>query len=193
MSVPEPAAIVDDHPLATDRIDRYPFPSNRRYRYEALDRFPDGLLVVGDAVASFNPVYAQGMSVAALEALVLHHVLADGTGALARRFFDRAAAVVDVPWNLAVGADFGFPETTGPRPRGTPFVDWYLGRLVGRAHTDSVLTDAFLRVLTMERPPGSLFRPGVLWRVLGPQLRGQRVGPRATGRGDAEYDFPEAR
>lgn len=168
LPVPELARLVDEHEWATEDVHPYRFPSNRRHRYEALDRFPAGLLVVGDAVASFNPVYAQGMSVAALEALVLHHVLADGPADLPGRFFDRAANVVDIAWSLAVGADFGFPETRGQKPRGTAFFNWYLGRLLRHAHTDGALTDAFVRVLTMERPPTSLLRPKIAWRVLRP-------------------------
>jgi 2-polyprenyl-6-methoxyphenol hydroxylase-like FAD-dependent oxidoreductase len=164
----ELARLVEDHEWATAEVVSYPFPSNRRHRYEQLDQFPSGLLVVGDAVASFNPVYAQGMSVAALEALVLHHVLADEPDTLAMPFFDRAASVVDVAWSLAVGADFGFAATRGRKPRGTAFFNWYLGRLLRHAHTDGALTDAFVRVLSMERPPTSLLRPTIAWRVLRP-------------------------
>jgi len=171
LPVPQLKQLLDEHRWATTDIEYYPFPSNRRYRYEALDRFPDGLLVVGDAIASFNPVYAQGMSVAALEALVLHHRLADGRDDLARRFFERVAPTVDIAWNLAVGADFGFSQTEGPKPRGTAFFNWYLGRLLRGAQTDGVLTDAFVRVLMMERPPTTLLRPGILRRVLTPRWR----------------------
>jgi hypothetical protein len=119
-------------------------------------------------VASFNPVYAQGMSVAALEALVLHHALAEGSADLPGRFFERAAPVVDVAWSLAVGADAGFPETTGAVPRGSRLANWYLGRLHRHARVDGRLAEAFVRVLTMERPPRTLLRPGVLARVLRP-------------------------
>ncbi|MFC4450157.1 FAD-dependent oxidoreductase [Halorussus aquaticus] len=161
--------LLDDHPTVSETVEYYPFPSNRRHRYEGLDRFPEGLVVVGDALASFNPVYAQGISVAALEALVLHRALVTGGRRnLAFRFFDRAEDVVDVAWMLAAGSDFRFPQTIGPEPRGTELVARYLSRLTRRAHTDGALAEAFVRVLSMERPPVSLFRPNVLWRVFGP-------------------------
>jgi 2-polyprenyl-6-methoxyphenol hydroxylase-like FAD-dependent oxidoreductase len=163
--------VIDDYGLANETIEQYPFPSNRRVRYEALDRFPDGLLVVGDGIASFNPIYGQGMSVAALEALQLHHALAtDGPDGLARRFFGRAEPVVDDAWMLAVGADFQFRQTTGPRPTGTALINRYLSRLLREARTDSDVADAFNRVMIMEERPRSLFRPGILWRVLTPSL-----------------------
>jgi 2-polyprenyl-6-methoxyphenol hydroxylase-like FAD-dependent oxidoreductase len=168
LPVPDVARLLDEHEWVTPAAQPYRFPSNRRHHYEALDRFPAGLLVVGDALASFNPVYAQGMSVAALEALVLHHVLADGPVTLAPPFFEQAATVVDIAWSLAVGADFGFSATRGPKPRGTAFFNWYLSRLLRHAHTDGALTDAFVRVLTMERPPTSLLHPKIAWRVLRP-------------------------
>lgn len=162
--------LLDDHPPVSGDVEQYPFPSNRRYRYESLDRFPDGLVVVGDAIASYNPVYGQGMSVAALEALVLHQTLSTGgREGFALRFFDGAEAVVDVAWLLATGSDLEFPQTTGPKPRGTDFVGRYLSRLTRRAHADGALANDFFRVLSMERPPTSLFRPGVLWRVFGPE------------------------
>jgi 2-polyprenyl-6-methoxyphenol hydroxylase-like FAD-dependent oxidoreductase len=168
LPVPHPKRIVDGHARTSEGIVHYPFPSEVRRRYEDLDRFPAGLVVVGDAIASFNPIYAQGMSVAALEALILHSVLPTDRDDLAPRFFRRAAETVDIAWNMAVGADFRFSRTRGPKPRGTDVSSLYLSRLVRRAHTDSVLSDAFFRVMMMERPPSSLLRPGVAWRVLGP-------------------------
>jgi 2-polyprenyl-6-methoxyphenol hydroxylase-like FAD-dependent oxidoreductase len=161
--------IVDEHEWRSDEIHHYPFPASRRRRYEELDRFPDGLVVTGDAIASFNPVYGQGMSVGALDALLLHHAIADGgLDDLALRFFDRAEPVLDQVWNLAVGGDFEFPETTGPKPRGTDLFNRYGGRLTRRAHSDGTLTDAFYRVIRLERPATSLLRPAVVWRVLRP-------------------------
>lgn len=155
----------------SDEIAHYPFPSNRRYRYEDLDRFPDGLVVIGDAIASFNPIYGQGMSVAALEALLLHHTLAtNDADDLALRFFDRAEEIVDVAWSMAVGADFEFPQTTGPKPRGTDLLNRYMARLKRKAHADGELREALFRVFAMEYHPNSLLHPRITWRVLRPTV-----------------------
>ncbi|MFB6154817.1 MAG: NAD(P)/FAD-dependent oxidoreductase [Haloferacaceae archaeon] len=169
LPTPEVGEVLDAHAWRSPEVHHYPFPSTLRRRYEALDRFPGGLVVTGDALASFNPIYGQGMSVAALDALQLHHTLAGGDAdTLAADFFDRAADVLDTVWLTAVGADFQFPETEGPKPRGTDLFDRYLSRLIRRAHDDPHLSDALARVLRLERPPTALLSPGVVWRVLAP-------------------------
>jgi 2-polyprenyl-6-methoxyphenol hydroxylase-like FAD-dependent oxidoreductase len=169
------AELLEEQPLAAPDIARYRFPTQRRDRYDKLKAFPDGLLAVGDAVASFNPIYGQGMSVAALEALVLHHVLAEHgrQAGLARRFYARSAPLVEHAWNLAAGGDFQFAQTRGRKPPGTDLINRYVHRLHRTAHTDGRLTDAFARVASMERRPTSLFHPQVAWRVLRPH-RGTR-------------------
>lgn len=169
LPVSEVQRLLDTYDLISDGVAHYPFPSNRRRRFEALDRFPDGLVVIGDAISSFNPIYGQGMSVAALEALVLHHTLAaGGSSGVPLRFFDRIEQIVDVPWSIAVGGDFEFPETTGPKPRGTDLFNRYIARLFRKAQDDGRLREALVRVFMMERGPSSLLRPGIAWRVLRP-------------------------
>jgi 2-polyprenyl-6-methoxyphenol hydroxylase-like FAD-dependent oxidoreductase len=167
--VAEIAELVRDREWTEEGIHHYPFPSSVRRRYDRLDRFPDGLVVTGDAIASFNPIYGQGMSVAALDSLALHHALASGgLDGLAPRFFDRAAAIVEAVWRVAVGADFAFEATDGAKPTGTDSFNRYVDRLVSTAHDDGRVTDAYYRVFRLEREPTSLLRPGVLWRVLVP-------------------------
>ncbi|ESP87344.1 NAD(P)/FAD-dependent oxidoreductase [Candidatus Halobonum tyrrellensis] len=163
------AHLLDAHRWTDGTVRRYPFPATRRRRYEDLDRFPSGLVVTGDAVASFNPIYGQGMSVAALDALHLHHALAAGGRAnLAPRFFDRVGSVVDTVWRITVCSDFAFERTTGPKPRGTDAVNRYLSRLVRTAQADGRVAERYLRVLRLERPPTALVTPEVLGRVLLP-------------------------
>jgi len=166
----EVGQLVREREWTSEGVHHYPFPSSVRRHYESLDRFPEGLVVTGDAIASFNPIYGQGMSVAALDALVLHHELAAGLDGIAPRVFDRASGVVDEAWKLAVGNDFIFPGTTGPKPAGTDLFNAYVARLVRRAHDDGALAEAFLRVFRLEQSVTSLLRPGVAWRVLRPRL-----------------------
>lgn len=85
--------------------------ANRRFRYEALNRWPDGLVVLGDALAAFNPIYGHGMSAAALCAAALgEEVGQSGTGGgMARRAQKSIGAVVDAPWSLAVSQDVFYP------------------------------------------------------------------------------------
>jgi len=138
------------------------FPASVRHRYERLTRFPEGFLVFGDAISSFNPIYGQGMSVAALEAMELAAALREGSRDLARRFFRRAAKVVDMPWTISVANDLRMPETAGPRNAGVKFVNWYMTKLHKAAHSDSVPAMAFFRVANLLAPPLSVMRPMVV-------------------------------
>jgi hypothetical protein len=139
-----------------------------RRHYEKLARFPAGYLVLGDAIASFNPTYGQGMTSAAMQAQALDHVLAKrpSLDAIAPVFFKKAAKVVDMPWQMAVGEDFRFPTTTGPKPSGTDIINRYTAKVNRVSHYDEVVGAAFLRVMNLLAPPTSLFHPRILWRVL---------------------------
>jgi hypothetical protein len=158
----------------------YSFPFSVRRRYEKLKRIPDALVVLGDAMCSFNPIYGQGMSVAALEALELASVLDGGLADLSRRFFRRAAAVVDVPWTIAVGSDLRIPETVGPRGAAVSVVNWYLAKLHEAAHHDGPLAHAFMRVANLLAPPSTLFGPKVMLRVLRGHRQRRRVRRRTV-------------
>lgn len=144
----------------------YKFPANLRHRYEKLARFPKGYLVVGDALCSFNPIYGQGMTVAALEAEALGACLSKCQGALAKRFFAKASQIIDVSWSAAVGTDLGFPEIEGQRTPRVRFLNWYIGKLHVAAHTDAQVSIVFLKVINMVAPPPSMLHPRILWRVL---------------------------
>ncbi len=177
---PQLARITHEGELMGDVI-RYRMPHSQRRRYERLKRFPQGLLAMGDAITSFNPIYGQGMTVAACEALVLREALAasaDPAG-LAGRFFRGAGRVVDVPWTLAVGGDLSMDQVPGPRPLPVRIVNAYIGRLHRVAPHDAVVSTAFQKVVHMLSAPTTLFAPHIVWRVLrGP--RPQRAGAAAA-------------
>lgn len=145
---------------------RYRYPANLRRRYERLARFPTGYLVFGDAICSFNPVYGQGMTVAAQEAACLRDCLEAGDTDLARRFFAAAATAIDTPWDIAVGNDLRHPQVAGARSPKVRFINWYIGKLHMAARHDAKLATAFLEVANLEAPPTQLLHPAIVMRVI---------------------------
>lgn len=150
----------------------YKFAGSRRMRYEKLARFPEGYLVLGDALCSFNPMYGQGMTVAAMEAELLDRLLtarpADFVAGLWCDFFRQAAAIVDIPWQMAAGQDFRFPETEGEKGPQVDFVNSYMVQLNRATHHDPVVYCEFLKVMNLMQPPTTLFHPAIEARVLQP-------------------------
>ena len=143
------------------------FPANLRRHYERLPRFPEGYLVLGDAVCSFNPVYGQGMTSAALQAETLSSQLASGLNAgFARRHFREVSRTVDVIWKLAAGEDFRYPEAQGPKMAGTDLGNRYVSLIHRAVMRDERVYGDFLSVLNLLEPPRILFRPATVWRVL---------------------------
>jgi len=151
----------------TDII-QHRLPSNLRRHYERLRAWPERYLVLGDGISSFNPVYAQGMTSAAMQADVLDALLARGNGldGLWRQYFPRAAKVVDMAWRLAVGEDFRCPATSGPKPAGTTLVNRYVARLHRATHVDPAVYRAFLDVMNLKRPATALLAPRIVLRVM---------------------------
>ncbi|MFE5559502.1 FAD-dependent oxidoreductase [Streptomyces sp. NPDC056544] len=147
------------------------YPASVRRRYERLERFPDGLLVFGDALCSFNPVYGQGMSAAALQAEALQDALAQGRDQLPRRFFKTAARRIEVAWQMALGSDLSLPEVPGPRPLPVRVLNAYFGWLMTAAEHDSALTQEFVKVSSLLSPPTILLTPATIGRVVVGNLR----------------------
>ncbi|XRQ07392.1 FAD-dependent oxidoreductase [Actinomadura welshii] len=135
----------------------YRFPASVRHRYTHL---PDGLLVIGDAVCSFNPIYGQGMSVAALEALALHRHLAKG--APRPRTYQRAVnRIIDPAWTMATKADLAYQDGWSPS-----LIERYITRIHAGAAQNPDLGRAFLRVSGLVDPPTALLRPTTAARAL---------------------------
>ncbi|NIZ90209.1 NAD(P)/FAD-dependent oxidoreductase [Kineococcus rubinsiae] len=164
---PEPFGRVASGELLGD-VATYRQGDSRRRDWAAAARLPAGLLAVGDAVASFNPIYGQGMTSAALHASCLSRWLRSGAdlGAPARAFFALQKVVVDAAWDLSSGGDRSRPSVNRP-PRGLERVTAGLIDLVVDATVvDPVVARAFDGVTQMVEHPQTLASPGILWRSL---------------------------
>jgi 2-polyprenyl-6-methoxyphenol hydroxylase-like FAD-dependent oxidoreductase len=157
------AAVQAGEPIAP--VVQHRLPSSQWRRYDKMRRFPDGLLVCGDAMCSFNPIYGQGMSVAAMQAIALREALRRGVTDLPRRYFRAAAKSIGVAWALAAGSDLAFPEVEGRRTLSmrltSRFVDWVLRA----CETDAVVHAQFFKVSWLVDPPTRLLRPSFIYRV----------------------------
>jgi 2-polyprenyl-6-methoxyphenol hydroxylase-like FAD-dependent oxidoreductase len=177
------ARVAPDHVMAALRssqpagdVARHRFHSNRWRRYDKLRRFPSGLLVVGDAICSFNPIYGQGMTVAAMDALVLRDCLRKGGGPnLSRRFFAAAAKKIGVAWEMSVGSDLALPEVMATPPLAMRLPNAYNDWVLSAAESDLRVAEQFFKVLNLVNPPTHLLRPAVMLRVASANLRRRRT------------------
>lgn len=163
------------HAVPLSPIRGYRATENRLRRFERLARWPERFVVVGDAVCSFNPIYAQGLTVGALGVVELEACLRrqrrrhpDGnlTG-LARRFQKRIARRNRLPWMMATVEDLRWPTTLGRRPTWqNKLTYWYMRGLFAVMAERPAVTRTFLQVMHMVKPPAALFKPDILLQVL---------------------------
>ncbi|ROM91751.1 NAD(P)/FAD-dependent oxidoreductase [Pseudomonas brassicacearum] len=157
--------IRDAEPLS--EVFTFKMPGSRRSHYDRIEHWPDGLLVVGDALSSMNPLYSQGMTIGALEAdcidARLDEVLARSLSC--RQLQGLLCGVVDGAWNMATTEDFRFPETIGKRTWRTRFHHWYgagLGKL-SASNRRALETQIGVTNLVME--PNRLYSPAIVSRI----------------------------
>jgi len=155
--------------------------ANRRMFFERLKSWPDGVLALGDSVATYNPVYGHGMSVAAQSALAMDAELraAGLTSGAAQRIQRAVAKVVDGAWAMATNQDILYPGAVGkPLPLAGRVLQRYVDRLVRTATTESAVTRVFIDAFTLSGPMTKLMSPRMMWAT----MRGPRssVSPEPT-------------
>jgi 2-polyprenyl-6-methoxyphenol hydroxylase-like FAD-dependent oxidoreductase len=159
----------DAEPLS--RVARFGFAASVQRHYERLTRLPSGFLCIGDAICSFNPVWGQGMSVAALEVAALADMLAERSGdaatleSLPAAFYAEAARIITTPWQLSVGPDFAYETTRGDRPPGLAAGRGYSRALARLAMQDPDVRGLLTDVYHLVKPREVLFAPELLARV----------------------------
>jgi hypothetical protein len=153
------------------------FPTSVQRHYERLAAFPERFVVLGDAMSSFNPVYGQGMSSAALQVRALQQLLheraagsqAQGLAGLGAAYFPKAAEVIVSPWILAAGSDFAYPQTTGERPPNMAEAARYFAALDSIVKEDPEVHRIVVEVFQLARPLWDLTAEPLRSRVLARQ------------------------
>ncbi|WP_216589733.1 FAD-dependent monooxygenase [Streptomyces brasiliscabiei] len=157
---------------------------NRRRFFEKVSGWPEGFIAIGDSVATYNPIYGHGMSVAAQSAVLLRErVAALGLSApgLARRVQQAVAVPVTLAWELATGTDIRYPEAIGKRPNAARrLFGRYVERLTRTALGRPLVFKAYLGVVTLTEPIGALVRPDVVLAVLRGPVKSPLTGPPLT-------------
>jgi 2-polyprenyl-6-methoxyphenol hydroxylase-like FAD-dependent oxidoreductase len=142
-------------------------PASLRRHFERLETFPTGLLAIGDAICRFNPVFGQGMSVAAREAVVLNSLLQDDVprDRLANQFFTAIQSTIEAPWGVAQ-SDFVYPATRGVKPPDFKKRMHYNIGLTKLAAQDSEVHKLLAEVQNLLKPPSVLREPALATRVM---------------------------
>ncbi len=179
LASPELATAVESATPAS-KIWGYRQAANRWRRFDRLSRHPEGLVAVGDAVCSFNPVYGQGMTVAALEVAQLETALGKGLEGLARRYYAALPRAIGPAWLLAVTEDSRWPNTVGAdRGVSARIARSYVDQVLAAAATNRAAAAAFLEVMHMTRTPSGLAHPAVVAAAVGSLFRRSEAPPPA--------------
>jgi 2-polyprenyl-6-methoxyphenol hydroxylase-like FAD-dependent oxidoreductase len=153
-------------------IRHYRFPTSVQRHYERMASFPEGFLILGDAVCSFNPIYAQGMSAAALQASALQQLLAEraaqsrGLAGIASSFFFTVAESNSTPWSLAASFDFAYPQTRGKQPPGVEQWVRYFAAVDQLQREDPAVQRLVTEVFQLLQPMSALQEEPLRSRVL---------------------------
>jgi hypothetical protein len=124
-----------------------------------------------------------------LEVVELDRVLTENVAPnrLAQTFFQRIAKIIDIPWQLAVGEDFRFPQTTGIKPLGTNLINLYATWVHRTTLHDPVVGKTFLQVMNLMIQPICLLHPRIVWRVLRAMLAQLLIGLLVSRVGTAHH------
>jgi 2-polyprenyl-6-methoxyphenol hydroxylase-like FAD-dependent oxidoreductase len=180
LASPDLASVMRESEPLSDPV-KYTYPESAWHHYEKLSAYLGGFLVAGDAYSTFNPIYGQGITIAALEAMTLRGLLRAAAGEpaeLERRYFRAAGKLVAEAWQTSATNDLRFPEVPGKLSLADRLVGVYVSRYRAAASVDPVLGQAFLRVANMIDKPVKLLAPGHVVRVFRSAGKGVRA-PRA--------------
>ena len=179
-------AMKDAEPVTPIAV--YKYSANCWRHYERMKRLPEGFIIMGDAACSFNPVYGQGMSVAAIEAQSLDRCLREqkmfagnnGVLSFTKRFQQAIAGDIKTPWLLSTGEDLRYPGAEGKRSLSILLLNRYMRRVIELTASEPRMTATLLRIRNLLKPLSTLFQPRIILAVLRQELAAFRQQPTVT-------------
>ena len=170
-------AIKDAEPISV--MHTYQRTENRLRHFDRLTRWPENFIMLGDAACVFNPVYGQGMSVAALEARSLDRWLSTSQSALA--FQHQLMKVVRGPWLMATTEDLRLAHVEGALPsRFESLYQRYIDEFVWLCGSDPQAAEAFMGVTQLIKPPTAMFAPTLALKVMRRMIQRERPQGKAS-------------
>ena len=154
-------------PISDIKIHKIPYQVRRRF--DLARQIPEGFLVIGDAHCRFDPLFGQGISVAAMEALELQSCLQQTKRLDIRfthRFHKKIAKLIATPWDMAIIEAFRHPKIKGKNSFLLPFKHWYTKRLYQASAHDPYVYITLARVMNLIRTPLYLFHPKVVTPIV---------------------------
>lgn len=154
--------------IPESEIKIYRFPALRRFHYEKMTQLPDGLLVIGDAICRIDPAFAQGMTLAAMEAMALRELLSKCSDKkkLTFNYYRKVNRIIKIPWLIALTEDYRFLSTVGKKPAGLPLLQWSVKKVMQACSHNKRVYRHFMDVLHLKAHPVSLIKPRILMDVL---------------------------
>jgi 2-polyprenyl-6-methoxyphenol hydroxylase-like FAD-dependent oxidoreductase len=162
-------AVRNASPIGTPA--RFGLPASVWRHFGRLQNFPDGLIPIGDAICRFNPIYGQGMTVAAMEACLLHRLLGaraseqNPFAGLGKAFLAEAKPLIETPWTMAAIPDFAFPDTRGERPADLENSLRFAQALSRVAARDEAVQKLTVEVWHLLKPQSALQDPAIMRQV----------------------------
>lgn len=168
MALPDILEFLQNAEAISD-INMYKVSYQVRRQFEKTKNMPAGFLVIGDAHTRFDPIYGQGMTIAAMEAMELQRCLQQSNRIdkkFTQIFYARIAKIVEIPWEMTTTEIFRHPELRGDLSLKQKFQQWYTKKVYETATNNEEVYSRFARVVHLLCKPTHLFHPKVLFAIL---------------------------
>jgi flavin-dependent dehydrogenase len=149
----------------------YKISSQSRKRRNIIGKLPSRFVMIGDSYCRFDPLYGQGMTVAAMEAELLGRELGrlksgETMDTVVTSYWDKLPKLTDDPWDMALVEAYRHPEIVGARPNGIGLKKWFTKKVYKASAHESSVYLRLAQVMNLTHSANAFFQPSMLWKLL---------------------------